>query len=661
MSLVAKAKGNRNQAAQKETKPPPSTAPINVSNSAPALTIDALAKAKGLPPAFLRELELKDLSGGGVGIPYFGSTGEKIAVKKRTVLKAKDGSYWPKGKPLAAYGQNRLDAAAKVGFLILVEGESDCWALWHQGLPALGIPGANAAKTLLLEHVESVETIYCHREPDKGGETFVEGVRERLVALGFRGKMFELRMPDGVKDPADLHKAEPSRFKARLEEAIRNSTLVAFSSAAPHRTGQLADYGPDESTSPPEWPKPPDAAAFHGLAGDFVRIVDPHTEADPVALLAQLLVGFGNAVGRTAHFVAEADRHYLNEYLALIGRTSKARKGASWGRVRALLDVAASEWAGECITDGLSSGEGLIHAVRDAVYKQVDGKMELIEEGAKDKRLLCCEAEFAAVLKRADQQGNTLSAVLRNAWDRGELRTLTRNNSLRATGAHVSFIGHITQEELKRYLSATESANGFGNRILWLCARRSKALPDGGNLDPQALTPIADRLRQAVEQAQHVGRMERDEKARAVWHAVYGQLSEERPGQAGALLGRGEAHVMRLACLYALLDLYRSIGADHLQAALALWEYVERSVFFVFGDSLGDPVADELLDLLRGAGNQGVTRTEMNHYFRKNRSSAQIGRALGLLLGSKLARKESISAKGAGRPEERWFATSWGN
>src|SRR5262249_19588816 len=125
------------------------------------------------------------------------------------------GSYWPKGKPLAAYGQWRLDRATKAGFVILVEGESDCWALWHHGLPALGLPGASTVKTLVREHVEVVQTIYVHREPDNGGTLFIRAAAERLAALGFTGKVFELRMPNGHKDPADLHSAAPDQFKAR--------------------------------------------------------------------------------------------------------------------------------------------------------------------------------------------------------------------------------------------------------------------------------------------------------------------------------------------------------------------------------------------------------------------------------------------------------------
>jgi hypothetical protein len=186
------------------------------------LTVGQLAEHKQLPVQHLKVVGLYDTPRG-VAVPYYDSTGEQIAVKTRTALAAKEGSRWPSGVPLATYGEWKLEEAAKAGFLIVVEGESDCWALWHHGLPALGLPGAGTAGTLLREHVEAAETIYVHREPDKGGEGFVKGVAARLKVIGYRGKAFELRMPEGVKDPADLHVKDPAQFL----KAIKACTLGA--------------------------------------------------------------------------------------------------------------------------------------------------------------------------------------------------------------------------------------------------------------------------------------------------------------------------------------------------------------------------------------------------------------------------------------------------
>jgi hypothetical protein len=415
---------------------------------------------------------------------------------------------------------------------------------------------------------------------------------------------------------------------------------------------------------PIPWPAPLSDAAYYGLAGEVIRVIGPHTEADPVALLVQLLVGFGAALGRTAHFCVESDTHYLNEFAMLVGKTSKGRKGTSWGHCRRLLEIADPEFVRDRILGGLSSGEGLIWAVRDPLAKRhaikkggrVTGYEEVEEDpGVTDKRLLAFESEFASILRRIEgQQGNTLSAQLRQAWETGDLRTLVKNSPAKATGAHVALVTHVTAEELRRYLSATEQANGFGNRFGLFCVKRSKELPEGGSLDPAALEALGHRLAEALAFGRTVNELRRDDEARSVWAGVYGPLSEGKLGLAGALLGRSEAHVMRFSSIYAVLDKSGSIRAEHLQAALALWHYSEQSVRYIFGDSLGDPLADELLRLLRAAGKIGMTRAQMYDFFHRHEPRERIARALGLLLEAGLARFERTET--GGRPSERWFA-----
>ncbi len=446
---------------------------------------------------------------------------------------------------------------------------------------------------------------------------------------------------------------DEGRERARRQSAERNGPADAERNGAP----AVPELTPDA----PPWPDPPAAEAFHGLAGRVVRTIEPASEADPTALLVQMLVAFGNAIGRAAHFIVEGDRHHGNEFAVLVGKTSKARKGTSWGRIDRLMQQAEEQWAAERVQTGLSSGEGLIWAVRDPIVKRERIKergsvrYEEVEAdpGVADKRLLVYEPEFANVLKQTERQGNTLSAILRVAWDGRNLRSMTKNSPARATGAHVSLIGHITADELRRYLTATETANGFGNRFLWVCADRSKLLPEGGTVDAAAMDAHRDELVGALAFARTAGEIRRDDEARAVWCSVYGELSDGKPGLAGALLARGEAHALRLALLYALLDKSPSIQAPHLLAALALLEYVKRSVYFTFGDNLGDPIADDLLRLLRGCPN-GLTRTDISSYFQRNVSTDRIGRALGMLLQHKLARREQVQT--GGRPSERWYA-----
>jgi DNA replicative helicase MCM subunit Mcm2 (Cdc46/Mcm family) len=122
----------------------------------------------------------------------------------------------------------------------------------------------------------------------------------------------------------------------------------------------------------------------------------------------------------------------------------------------------------------------------------------------------------------------------------------------------------------------------------------------------------------------------------------------------GAVTGRAEAQTIRLAALYAVLDLSREVRREHIEAALALWEHAEESARYIFGDATGDPEADEILDALRAARAGGLTRTQIRDLFQRNKSADRISQALTLLL--KIGKAVSISENIGGRPVERWFA-----
>jgi len=405
------------------------------------------------------------------------------------------------------------------------------------------------------------------------------------------------------------------------------------------------------------WPAPLAPEAYHGLAGDIVKTIEPHTEADPAALLFSLFVLFGNVIGRRSYFVAEADRHYCNLFACLVGNTSKGRKGVSLGQVKQLFDF-QNEWSRDRVVQGLSSGEGLIWQVRDQQTelksdKSGEEKEVILVDGIEDKRLVCVESEFASTIRVLKREGNTLSAIVRKAWDDGNLQSLTKNSPAKSTDAHISILSHITKDELLRYLEDTEAANGFGNRFLWSCVKRSKCLPEGGRLHETDMSGLKDRLSQAVEYGSRTREIKRDEEARQLWHNIYPELSEGKPGLTGAMLARSEAQVMRLACIYALLDCADTVSFEHLTAALAVWDYCEQSANYIFGDSMGDPVADSILELLREAGAGGASRTNINDHFSRHKKPEEINRALRTIESKGLAECEKFTGKG--RPVERWF------
>jgi hypothetical protein len=414
----------------------------------------------------------------------------------------------------------------------------------------------------------------------------------------------------------------------------------------PARTDPATATRPD----PPAWPTLHEDA-LHGLPGHVVATLDPHTEADPVSVLLSFLIAFGSATNAGPHATADGSAHPARLYGVLVGETSRARKGTSWSNVRKVMAYADAVWMTERTLGGLASGEGLIAAVRDH-----DDEEDADRTTTVDKRLMVVEPEFARVLSVADRQGNTLSAVIRQAWDDGALDVTTRKDPLRARDAHVSILGHVTLDELRRRLVDGEVANGFANRFLLCCVRRSKLLPTGGNLTPELLSGLGKLTADALRDARQIGTMRRDAATEARWAVLYQRMHDEAPsGLVGAVTARAEAQVLRLSVAYALTDASATIRIEHLNAAWALWSYCEASAAYIFGDSLGDEVADRLLAALRVAGTDGLNGTEQRDLFGRHASGERIKAARTLLEERDLARSKTVPTDG--RPVTVTYAT----
>lgn len=439
----------------------------------------------------------------------------------------------------------------------------------------------------------------------------------------------------------------PALLPAHAEEEIRAAEIT------------FEPIPPPPALVRPALPAP----ALAGLAGRIVRTVAPHTEADPLGILACVLATFGTSVGRGPHFRVGGDRHGTNIFVSLVGPTSEGRKGTAVSEARRPFRLAGPE-VDVPSASGLSSGEGFVFAIRDEIRTlrpvrekgRVIDHEEIVEDpGVSDKRLLVTESELASVLRRMEREGNTLGALMRQAWDGSDLCTLTKK-AIRATAPHVSLITQITGAELSALLTETDSLNGWANRFLFVSVRRPHLLPHGGRLRDEDLLPLALELRDAVLFARDVGEMERDRQAEAAWERVYGTLTSDRPGLFGAVTARGAQQVIRISLLYALLDRAREVRAEHLASALAFWQAAEESAAHLFGGSLGDRIADDLLVELRSRGAEGMSRNEMVDLFDRNVRGARLTVALTLLarLGLASGRKERTGQRG--RPTERWFS-----
>jgi hypothetical protein len=409
-------------------------------------------------------------------------------------------------------------------------------------------------------------------------------------------------------------------------------------------------------------PYPDDLAneAYNGLIGEIIQDIEPYTEADSVALLMTFLTAIGNYIGKRIYTKVSADIHSTNLFTILIGDTAKARKGTSLGIVKEVFRRIDEEYIRTKCVEGLASGEGVVWQIRDQRQDYVKNKKtgefkkEIIDYGVSDKRLLVTESEFASVLRKIQRDGNVLSPILRQAFDGDKIQTLSKNNPAIVTRPHVSIIGHITIEELKRYLEDVELFNGFANRFIWQCVRRSKKLPDSPIIPDEVLNKIVKKLVDVFGWTEkNPSIMYRDEEAKETWKTLYSMVSESEEGIIGYVTSRAEVQILRLSLIYAVLDKSSGITTSHLESALAVWQRSVQSVCFIFGGKTGDQIEDKIITALK---NGAMTQTEIyRNVFQRHIPAEKIRNAL-----QKLSAKDKILAEikerpnGKGRPSIVW-------
>lgn len=389
------------------------------------------------------------------------------------------------------------------------------------------------------------------------------------------------------------------------------------------------DFKPRPSSPP--FPPPLKAAAFHGVVGEAVRLIAPRSEADPAVLLIRLLSACGCIVDRGPHIDIDGIDHPARLWPVIVGCTGSGRKGQSWGSIRRLLKLADSKFCNEQVASGLTTGQGLVHAVRDplrgippkkptpkqqAEMDANDDGLCVLDPGVLDKRLPVREPELAKVIAATNRDGDNLSATLRDARDGNPIREMTRSNLYGSTGHHVVIQADVTPTELRAILTATDKANGFANRFLFVASRRSKSLPFGGSLTDDDLLPMAERLAKVLATARDIGAMTWTADARPIWAEVYERMNtdadvHEVGGESplSMLLARGPTHVLRLSIAFAVLDGTDAIAAEHIAAAEAVWRYVADSTAWAFGEAIAE--ADPLDVLQRWSINRNPSAAEV--------------------------------------------------
>lgn len=484
-------------------------------------------------------------------------------------------------------------------------------------------------------------------------EEALEKLMQRGEELGLEG--FEVTDLRRQIHRAYAKQRTPGRAAAEVVE-------IDFEASAPNPYDVGADF--DELPLPelPAWPSRPDVALSHGALGEVVATLEEQTEADAVSLAVQVMIAFGSVVGRGPHAMVGATRHGLNLFCSIVGETGKARKGTGLDLVRCLMREVDPSWAQQCVSTNLSSGEGVIDAIRDPVTKFVanktTGEMEpvIVDPGVADKRLLVACTELAGPLRASKNERSTLSPTLREAWDGHALQTLAKNAARRVAEPHVSVISHITREELVRLATEADVFGGLFNRFLWPLSKRVRFLPEGGDIS--AVPHLGDLIRERVDLARQTELIVRTTAAKEYWASLYpGLTTVPEGGVLGAILGRGEAQTLRLSVLMALMANRQVVDVPDLLAAHDLWLFCADSARVIFAPASGIGSArlgHRIVEVVTAAP-EGITRRDLAnrlHIRREQRAEFLLELARAQARGALVVVTESTG----GRPREVWKA-----
>ncbi len=550
---------------------------------------------------------------------------------------------FPEPRPL--YGLDKLVAKPDASVLV-VEGEkaADAAQELFPDMVLITSPGGSNAAGKADWSLLRGRAVTIWPDADKAGADYARQVAALLQGAGAES----VRMVQPGKNLSqgwDLADPLPNGWTV---DKLR-TLLEAADPPEPEPAQAVQVEGPGEwEPNIRPWPTLQEAA-LHGLAGDFVRLACKDSEADPAAVLATFLVRFGIEAGSGPHVQVGEAVHPPRLFSVVVGSSSKARKGTSAKPVDRLFSLNShnSHIPAHTSPGPLSTGEGLVWRVRDPVESwQLDkntgqGKYVVNDPGEKNKRLFVLDEELATALQCTKREGNTLSTVLRTLWDTGNVEPLTKSNRTKVTGAHIGIVTHITGPELDRLLGEVEALNGYSNRFLWVCARRRKIVPFPKAMPQAEVERLQGRVLSALGACREPRQIDLSSEARALWEQVYPELTQDHPGLAGAVINRGEAQVLRLALVYALLDCAAQIDICHLQAALAMWKYCRDSALYIFGGREADSTAQRVISALEGGP---LTATKLFKVFNNHISKARLAAALQELIASgKVAEQRELA------------------
>jgi hypothetical protein len=398
-------------------------------------------------------------------------------------------------------------------------------------------------------------------------------------------------------------------------------------------------------------------ALMYGPLGEVTRKLCEFSEANTGAVYLNLLVSFGNMIGRKAYFNAGSTKHYMNEFLAVVGDSSTGRKGTAENAAKSFLSLINQQWLNTCNISGFATRQAVIAQIKDSsTFKKMDKEtkqyVDVEQPGVDDKRLCIREGELSNVFKLMSDPKTKAAELIRDLWDGVAVSNIVagksvdgENNSLKCAEPHVSIIGSSTQSLVKSTMPVGVALSGDGNRFLWCYAKRTQLSSTGGpmvdwtklytsHVNSKGKKQEVSTFVYFTDILKEFGMLDADgdedpvfypltPAARKHWDDVYwDQETSETKGFLGGMTSRSSPHIRRMATILCIIDRESSVDVKHLKAAEGIWDYTQRCAQHIF---IGYSIEQyQILKLAKERGAAGIRMIDIHDLFKRHETAEWI-------------------------------------
>jgi hypothetical protein len=237
----------------------------------------------------------------------------------------------------------------------------------------------------------------------------------------------------------------------------------------------------------------------------------------------------------------------------------------------------------------------------------------LLDELAGERKVRLIQlGELLSLLAKAKQDslGNIIPA-LTELYDSPDLLNppVHQKDVKPAKEPFLSIMAGTTQDWLQKALTERDIYGGFANRWCYFYGLPKDPMPNPPKVDPDKRNELVRGLNQIRSWTENVpnGEITISDQANALFGEYYREYYRrcQQPGLIPTLIVRIQDFIWKIALLYAADTMSESISADHLEAAIAVGNYLEAStveVFANFGESRGKRAETRLLEYLKGKG-----------------------------------------------------------